>query len=301
MPSPRMLALLQALFVTFLWSTSWVLIEIGLEEIPALVFAGLRYGLAFVILLPVALARPRPRAALRRLSPRALLPLAGLGVLLIAVTQGAQFVALSLLPTVTVSLFLSFTPVLVGLFGWWLLRERFATPQVLGVALFLAGAALYLRPEVLGSWAGLAVALLGVAANGGAALLGRAVGRLRTLPPLVVTTVSMGVGSALLLALGLAVQGMPALSLRGWLIVVWLAGINTAFAFTLWNQTLRTLTAVESSVVNNTMLIQIAILAYLVLGETQGPVAIAGLVLAAAGTLLVQLRRTAPARAPEPG
>jgi len=36
---------LQALFVTFLWSSSWVLIKFGLEEIPPLTFAGLRYGL----------------------------------------------------------------------------------------------------------------------------------------------------------------------------------------------------------------------------------------------------------------
>ena len=39
---------LQALFVTFLWSTSWVLIKIGLDQIPALPFAGLRYTLACV-------------------------------------------------------------------------------------------------------------------------------------------------------------------------------------------------------------------------------------------------------------
>lgn len=109
----RVLALLQALFVTFLWSTSWVLIKIGLDEIPALVFAGLRYGLAFLLLLPATLLRPTPRAALRTLSPRSWATLAALGVLLIALTQGAPFVALSLLPTVTVSLILSFSPVLV--------------------------------------------------------------------------------------------------------------------------------------------------------------------------------------------
>jgi drug/metabolite transporter (DMT)-like permease len=42
------------------------------------------------------------------------------------------------------------------------------------------------------------------------------------------------------------------------LIIGWLSVINTAFAFTLWNHTLRTLTAVESSVMNNTVLVQIA-------------------------------------------
>ena len=45
--SPRLRAILQALLVTTLWSTSWVLVKIGLEDIPAVTFAGLRYFLAF--------------------------------------------------------------------------------------------------------------------------------------------------------------------------------------------------------------------------------------------------------------
>ena len=49
----RFWAILLALFVTFLWSTSWILIKIGLKEIPALTFAGLRYLLGFFFLLPL--------------------------------------------------------------------------------------------------------------------------------------------------------------------------------------------------------------------------------------------------------
>ena len=63
--SGHLRAVLQALFVTFLWSTSWILIKIGLGDIPALTFAGLRYSLAFLLLLVYA------RSALRRV-PRAL-------------------------------------------------------------------------------------------------------------------------------------------------------------------------------------------------------------------------------------
>ena len=36
---------------------------------------------------------------------------------------------------------------------------------------------------------------------------------------------------------------------------------------TIWNYTLRTLTAMESSIINGTMLIQIAVLAWIFLGE----------------------------------
>ena len=41
-PAAQRTAVLHALLVTFLWSTSWVLIKLGLQNIPALTFAGLR-------------------------------------------------------------------------------------------------------------------------------------------------------------------------------------------------------------------------------------------------------------------
>ena len=51
-PSSHAVPILQALLVTFLWSSSFVIIKIGLEEIPPLVFAGARYFIAFLVLLP---------------------------------------------------------------------------------------------------------------------------------------------------------------------------------------------------------------------------------------------------------
>ena len=50
----------------------------------------------------------------------------------------------------------------------------------------------------------------------------------------------------------------------------------TAFAFTLWNLSLQRLSAVESASVNNTMLVQIALLAWLLLGERLTPAQAAG-------------------------
>jgi drug/metabolite transporter (DMT)-like permease len=82
---------------------------------------------------------------------------------------------------------------------------------------------------------------------------------------------------------------VPRLDASGWGIVLWLAIVNTALAFTLWNHTLRRLTAIESSLINNTMLVQIAILAWLFLGEPIGAREALGLLLAVLGVLLVQL------------
>lgn len=287
-------AILQALFVTFLWATSWVLIKIGLQEIPALTFAGLRYFLAFLILLPLSL-RARHMKTLRRLSARGWLELLALGVLFYSLTQGAQFVGLSFLPAVTMNLLLSFTTITVALIGIPLLGEHPAARQWAGVGLALFGALLYFAPfRIPAAHAlGYAAALVGVLANAGSSVLGRGVNRRADLPPLLVTVVSMGFGSALLLGGGVAFQGLPTLSLRGWAIIGWLAAVNTAFAFTLWNRTLRTLSALESSIINGTLLIQIPVLAVIFLGEIVTAIEVVGLLLAAVGTLLVQLRSRA--------
>jgi len=93
-------AVVQALFVVFLWATSWVFIKIGLEEIPALTFAGLRYILAFLCFLPVVLLScqlPSLRSILRLTWGRLLT----LGLLFYAATQVASFVALAYLPAVS--------------------------------------------------------------------------------------------------------------------------------------------------------------------------------------------------------
>ena len=106
-----------------------------------------------------------------------------------------------------------------------------------------------------------------------------------------VTVVSMGIGSVVLLAGGIAVQGLPRLTLTHWAIIAWLAAVNSALAYTLWNRTLRTLAAFESSIINNTMLFQIALLAWVFLGEQLSWQMATGMIVAALGTLVVQIRR----------
>ena len=187
-------AILLALLVTFLWSTSFILIKWGLTEIPPLTYAGLRYSLAFLCLLPFAFTKNN-KTAIKTLKKNEWLKLSLYGLLFIAFTQGAMFMGLQLLPAVTVSLWLNFTPIVVAVTAIFFLR------------------------------------------------------------------------------------------------LLWLAIINTAVAFVIWNYTLRTLTAMESSIINGTMLIQIAVLAWIFLGEGIGLQEIMGMAAAAVGAVLVQLRK----------
>ena len=287
--SAHLWAVLQALLVTLLWSSSYVLITIGLEDIPALTFAGLRYVVAAAVLLPFFVYHGHHRRLLR-LTRRELGILLVLGLLLYAVTQGAQFAALQYLPVATVSLVLSFTPAIVALVAIPLLSERPSGRQWLWLGVLLLGCGLYFYPFDLQTAAllGLVIMVVGLFANSLSSILGRWVNREQTLTPLGVTTLSMGTGSVLLLTTGVTVQGMPSLSLQNWVIVGWLAVVNTAFAFTLWNRTLQTLSATESSVINNTMLVQVAVLGWVFLGETLNALDIFGLLLVMVGAMAVQ-------------
>ena len=67
---------------------------------------------------------------------------------------------------------------------------------------------------------------------------------------------------------------------------MWLSVVNTAFAFTLWNISLRELTALESAGINNTMLIQIAVLAWVFLDESPGLLGAVGIVIVSIGSFL---------------
>jgi drug/metabolite transporter (DMT)-like permease len=287
----RLTVILQALFVVFLWATSWVLIKIGLHEIPPLIFAGLRYFLAFMCLLGVTLlskARDEMRNYPKALWGRLLL----LGGLFYAATQGASFVALAYLPAVTVNLLWSFSSVLVALLGIVWLSEKPSMLQWGGVTLAMLGALAYFYPASLPRTAmlGVSVAAVGIFANAVSSILGRDVNRSSRYHPVVITTISMGAGSIVLMSAGLVVEGFPHIDSQGWAIIAWLALVNTAFAFTLWNHTLRRLTAMESSIINSTMLIWIPVLAVLFLGETINAKELIGLVIAGLGTLVVQVR-----------
>jgi drug/metabolite transporter (DMT)-like permease len=271
-----------------------VFIKIGLKgDLPPLTFAGLRYTLAFLCLLPILLRRPALVESIRGMRGSTWLTLVLLGLLFYTVNQGAQFVGLALLPAATVNLLLSFATVVVTILSIFLLSEQPTGLQWAGVGLYLLGALTYFYPVSLPAdqLIGVLVVTGGVLSNAGAALLGRKINRDGGLHPLVVTTVSMGFGAVILLLVGILTQGFPALTLAQWAIVGWLAVINTAFAFTLWNHTLRTLSAMESSVINNAMLIQIPILAWVFLGEGFTAKEVLGFALAGIGILIVQLRQ----------
>ncbi len=267
-----------------------MLIRWGLddESLAPLTFAALRYALAAAVLLAWVAGRKPLRAAVMTMDRAAVVQLAVLGLVFYAITQGAAFVAIDNQPAATTSLVLSWTPLLVALIGGWAIAEVPTRRQIVGAVLVIVGAWAFFAGGLGATLVGMIAAVVGLLANAGGALVGRTVNRQRGLSPVVVTAVSMGVGALVLLVVGAAAEGLPSVSGRAWLIIGWLAVVNTALAFTLWNLSLQRLSALESAAINNTMLIQIAVLAWVFLDEPLGPGELVGIALVSIGILLSQ-------------
>lgn len=265
---PTARATLLAVFVTILWASSWVLIRIGLEndDLEPLGFAGMRYATAAVVLW-IALKRRSTPGTVRGLGSRRLGELVLLGAVFYTLTQGSQFVAIANQPAATTSLVLSFTPLLTAIVAVFALGERLRPVQIIGMVAVAGGAVLYFTGSLGATVVGMTASLVCLASNTTASVLGRRVNRRSGSDSLVITTISMSVGAALLVAIAAVVEGLSMPSLRAMAIIGWLAVVNTAWAFVLWNRSLIHLPAASSAVINNLMLVEIAVLAWLFLDE----------------------------------
>jgi drug/metabolite transporter (DMT)-like permease len=283
-----------ALFVTVLWSSSWVLIRWGLdrESLRPLTFAALRYGLASIVMVGSVLSNRTYRRQVFTMSRAVVVRIVLLGIVFYTLTQGAIFVALDNQPAATTSLLLAMTPLAVAMLANRSLRETTEDRQVTGAVLVAVGAFLYFVGGLGATLIGIVAALVALASNVTGSLLGRQVNRSRDTSPVVVTAISMTVGSVALAIIGGISEGVPSVSIGAWGIIAWLAVVNTAFAFTLWNLSLRRLTALESAGINNTMLVQIALLAWVFLGESPGVLGLVGIALVSIGVLLTQAPRS---------
>ncbi len=286
MADVRRRGLLEALLVTFLWSSSYVLTKIGLQDTSPLLLVALRYVVASLVLAPFAIAR----GAFTGMDRGSYVKMALLGVSGYAVAQGLQCLGLYYLPAVTVTFILNFTPVMVLLINAAAYGLRPGAPQLLGSVIVLGGAYAFFGGGVeAGSLTGVAVTL---ASGIGWAIYLVAVRRFfaeRPVDPLALSAVAMASGTVFIAGSALAFEELKALTVQSAAIILWLGVVNTAAAFLIWNHALAKVEAFEVSILQNTMLIQIAVLSWLFLGETLTATKLLGMALVFVGVLIVQV------------
>ena len=125
--------LLAFLFLSTIWSGNWLIIRIGLRDLPPLRFSGLRMVIACALLLPLAL-RTRLRPSRREAGW-----IAAAGLLQLGVSYGCVYTAEQWIDSGLAALVFSTFPIWVGILGHFRLPDepmtlRTAAAAVLGVS-----------------------------------------------------------------------------------------------------------------------------------------------------------------------
>ena len=252
MDKSHLIALMQAFFVTFLWSSSYILVKIGLTQLSPLILASLRYIIASVILILLAFLRGEINLIKNK---KTFLKFFFLGFLGYTIAQGLQSVGLFYLPAVSVTFILNFTPLIVLVLGAMLLQEYPTFFQLMGMMIVVVGAFLFFNdPLINSSLVGVLITLLSGLGWAAYLVLSRLLFIKEKAKPLELTAFPMGFGTLLMVLGTFSFEEFEVVSPLGWGIILWLGVINTALAFYLWNNALQKLEAFEISIIQNTML-----------------------------------------------
>jgi drug/metabolite transporter (DMT)-like permease len=239
MPGHSARAVLLVWWITCLiWSSVWLCIKIGVDDVPPATFASVRLVIALLVLLPVMALRrlPLPRA------PRDYLLIGATGLVLLGLNYallywGAQYVTSGLSAVLQAA-----TPAFGLLFARLLLDdERFTVWQIAGLLLGVIGVGVVFADQLHVTGRAALLGSLAVTASALCVAFGYVVVKKHGthLRPIVLTTGQMIAGLAPLLAIVFTREGNP-LAVR-WttpavisVLYLALAGSVTAFWLNYW-------------------------------------------------------------------
>lgn len=190
------------------WSSTWLAIKVGLDDLPPISFAALRFLIAFLVLVAVSIGRvrllPRSREDWKLLGFT--------GVLMFAVNYGLLFWGEKYISSGLASVLQAMIVIFGMFFAHFLLpSEPLRWQRVTGALLSGAGVALICgrlmgHGGMLAFWGGLGVVIGGAGAAFSNVLLKR---RALDLAPAMIAGWQMIFGTVPLLLLGFAVEGNP--------------------------------------------------------------------------------------------
>jgi drug/metabolite transporter (DMT)-like permease len=276
--------------LVLIWSSTWVAIKIGLEDVPPLLSAGTRFAIAGVGLLLLA------RAMGRRMRTDAKLA-AILALLPFAATYGLIYWGEQYVPSGLAAVLFGVMPLYSASIASVALDNEPLSPRLIaGIAVAISGLALAFGESLaLGDakWALLAAtacAIAPLAAAIGNVSIKRRGGRL---DPIVLNGWAMLGGGALLLATSAPIEdwGTAALTANSVGSIAYLAVIGSAVPFVTLTRLLRELPAVTMSYI--TLLLPFGALAFgaALYDERVTPAAVGGAALVASGLVIAQWPR----------
>jgi len=282
-----------SLFVllSVMWGLSFPAIAVGLEFLPPLLFAALRYGIAAVLLLLVAILTvdrwlPHGRNNLEAI--------VGGGIFLVA-GNGLLFIGQQTVPSGVAAMLQALVPIVTALCALLLLGERLSPLGVVGVLVGFVGIGFIVQPDpanlLAGETAGRLIIVGQVCCVSlGGVLIQRAGPTLDRVP---FTGWSMLLGAVVLHVLSLGHGELPtagAVNPTAVGAVIYLAVFSTAIAFLIYFRIISDHGAFQAALVTYLVPVVATVVGVFVLGERIGLPTVVGFLLIAAGFAL--LKRT---------
>ncbi len=279
---------------SLIFSTTWLAIRIGLEDFRPLGAAGLRFLLAFPILLAYAQAR---RLAWPAPGREWFLPL-GLGLSMFTLPFGLIYFAEQTVPSGLASVLFASHAIFVSVLAHFALADEPLTPaRLAGVLVGFAGVVVVFWDRMSGhrSWIGESALLLTALIQAGSSVVVRRTQR--GLHPVVLSCIGAAVAATVLLAASFAFEGGPMIRLTaaGVGAIVYLAVFGSVIAFTATIHLLHELGANRVATMVYITPLAALLWGHLFLGEVLGPRLVLGTALVVLGVWLSgRVRRPAP-------
>jgi drug/metabolite transporter (DMT)-like permease len=287
--------------LALIWSSTWLVVRVGLGELPPFTFAGVRFLLAAGVLFALRSGAIR-RAAIgvedRRLILRT-------GVVAFGITYALMFWGMQYITAGTAAVIFSTVPLFTMAFAHRdVAGENVTAAKLAGGLVGLAGVSLVVGQQV---GADDRLAALGCAAVlGSAASMARAQVDIKAsgshLDPTVLAAWQLLVGGSLLLVAGAFVEGSP-LALdwtpTALIVMIYLSVVCSSVAWFLYYWLLRRVKVTTMSTITLVQPVIAIALGWLLMGEAMRPQALIGAAGVLAGTSLIVRRRTGTTMRPE--
>lgn len=288
---PRSLDVPLFLILAVLWGLSFPAISVGLEYLPPLLFAAVRYDIAAVLLLSYAVVSVDDWWPTGRNN---LAAIAGGGVFLVA-GNGLLFIGQQTVPSGVAAILQGLVPIVTALLAIPLLGDRLSPVGAVGVGIGFIGVGLVVQPDPGNLLAGdtlgrLIVVGQVVSVSLGGVLVQRAEPTFDRLP---LVGWSMLVGGLVLHLVSFGVGELPTASVfvpTALGSVIYLGVFSTAIAFLIYFRVLERHGAFEASLISYLVPIVATVAGVFVLGESIGTTTFVGFGLVAVGFAVLKRR-----------
>ncbi len=281
------------LLLCTIWSSTWIFIKLGLNDLPPMLFAGIRFVIASAVLLGVNLVRraPWPRSA------REWGFIAVTGWLTFSVNYGLLFWGEKQISSGLAAVLQATIPAFGLVYAhFYLPTEQLTLPKVAGVGLGLVGIGVIFADQLhlsgtVALWGSLAI-VVGAASAAYASVLVKAYAR--GLDPAVLAGSQMFFGWLPLVALGWTLEGSPwrlHWTQQAVFALVYLAVVGSAAAFCLYYWLVRRVDVTRTMLISLVTPVAAIFIGRIVLDEHLPSRTLAGGLCVLAGLGLVIYRR----------